>query len=227
MPTRSKQTPESVRKILMDRDSFTTTLTTLLVDIYGTEYLTWEPTTILMELQDDYRAVLPQIVFDRIIVGTHLLTSNGFYKSCPTFVEQCNVLAGYTVDGSVMLPDSLACGWGITEALLLAPPEEDDEEPFTDEIRAYIGQVLTNDGIVTPPDILKIAILQDNSEVDFSDDADMFAAVKAVDAAKTAEITYLLRRGLMQLLQQLASLPLNHGDTSAISQKLVTLAERV
>jgi hypothetical protein len=220
------QTPETVRRVLMDPASFTTTLITLLVDVYGTEAFTWDPTTLLLELQDDFKAVMPQITFDRIQIGIQLLTSNGFYKNCPTFVTSCNVLSGFPAGEGMMLADSLSCAWGITEAVLLAPPDDGDDEPFTEEIRAYIGTMLANDGVVDPPDILKIAITDQPNDEMFSDDPEMFAAVKSVDAGKTAEISAILRRSLMLLLEQLSQLPLKHGDASNVATKLKQVIER-
>jgi hypothetical protein len=43
----------------------------------------------------------------------------------------------------------------MTEALLIQPPDDDDENPFSEDIVAYIGQVLNQEGIISPPDILK------------------------------------------------------------------------
>jgi hypothetical protein len=186
---------------------------------------TWHPGTILLEIRDDFGVELPPGNFARLMAGIHLVTSDAFYKSAPTFVEICNVLSGGIYDPATWDPaDALECAWGITEAMLLAPPEDDDEEPFSREIRAYIGAALDEEGILNPPDVLRIAIRGSEHElanqvITQFDDATR-GTIAQTEAAKVAEINDHIRTNLRMLVGQLGALHLAHGDAGALAGRL-------
>lgn len=143
-----------------------------------------------------------------------ILTSDDFYKNLPRFIQLCNVLADDTFNPLVFDPaDSFEMAWAITEAMLLSPPEED--EPFTDEIRYYIGHMLSEEGVVNPPDVLRIAI-QDVSIEDplagDTEDPTMYAAFYESQRSKSEEITAMLKQQINELFEQLQSLVLSEGD---------------
>ena len=213
--------------------SFATTLVHLFHDEYydpkdptAENCYTWHPATILLEVRDDFGVELPRANFDRLMAGIHLVTSDAFYKSPPTFVELCNVLSGGLYDPATWDPaDALECAWGITEAMLLSPPDEDDEEPFSQEIRAYIGAALDQEGILNPPDVLRIAIrdgghnqaarVSRSSTIPRPD-----AAITRTEAAKVQEINDRIKSNLRMLIGQLEALHLAHGDARALAGRL-------
>jgi hypothetical protein len=86
---------ETLRKVLTNRNSFVTTLLTVLLDVWGTEALEWTPETIKMELEDDFGIKLPPVILDRIMAGIIILTTDEFYQSLPDFIELTNVLNGH------------------------------------------------------------------------------------------------------------------------------------
>jgi hypothetical protein len=139
-------------------------------------------------------------------------------------VALANVLAGDEFDPSVFDPaDSAECAWAITEALLLSPPDDDDPEPFSPEVRTYVGKVLRDEGYVTPPDVLKIALDGDFAEhvrYSFADDPEMFSGIHDVQAGKTQEIESVIREGLSELLDQLKALPLQHGSVAELEKMM-------
>lgn len=221
-------------------DSYATTLLTLFIDEYVIPWaeakderednpLTWDPETIALEIEDDHDISLPKLVHDRLMTAIQLITTDTFYKSCPDFVAYCNVLAGTPYGPEWDPADSLEIAWGVTEALILQPPDDEDEEPFTEEIRGYIGRALDQEGLMNAPDILQIG-LRDATLVDvqgeFSDDPTMFNAIYDAEAAKTADINRAIRSNLQNLLQQLKSLPVRNGDTSKVEQMLQSLNAR-
>ena len=112
--------------------------------------------------------------------------------------------------------------YSITEVMLLDPPE-DANHAFSDEIRHYMGAMLSEEGIVNPPDVLGIAVrdlaLDDPLNVDAHDPV-MYEAFWSKQAEKGTEITEMLKRQLQELLEQLISLPLEHGDTDDLVGKL-------
>jgi hypothetical protein len=222
MPTSQQIT--YLKPAFLDPNSFATTLITAVVDLYGTEAFTWAPETLLMELEDDLGTPLDPLLYDRLMAGISIIVTDRFYKSLPDFIEMCLVLSGASFDPSVFQPaDSDDCAWGITEALLLAPPDE--ENPFSDEIRGYIGYVTQMEGIITPPDILRIGTRDEDvlSKVQsgFSDDPEMSQAIWQAEASKTEDINSLVKERLFLLIQQLSSLRLKHGETGDVAKRLL------
>lgn len=221
MPTQQ----QTLRNILGDDDTFTTLLLVVLIDTYGTEALQWSPETVIMELEDDYNVRLTKLNRDKIVVGMNLLTSDDFYKRPSRFVQMCNVLAGSELTPEFDKADAMECAWGLTEAMLLSPPEPDDENPFNEEIRHYLGRILDEEGIREPPDLLRLAIRDTPSGgADYGDmdteDPSMFAAEYQVQADRSQEIKEMLEDGLQNLFSALASLPLKNGNVKDLLKRV-------
>lgn len=204
-----------VAALLQDEDVFATTLLAIVIDAYGTEVLGpaetgWTPETLRLELQDDFDVVVPDANMDKLVAGIALLTSDDFYKRTPRFVQLCNALSGSEMSARFDKADAAECAWGMTEAMLLAPPEED--EPFSDEIRHYLGQILDEEGIADPPDLLRLAI-RDRVPADVAvadlptEDPSSFAASYRARADRKQEIQEMLEENVEAMLSQLASLP--------------------
>ena len=206
------------------KETRATVLLTMFLDRFGTEALEWDPATIALEVEDEFDVDLPQLSLDRLIVAIQILTTNRFFKRLPDFIAFCNVLDGDPFQPDTFDPaDAEEVAWGITEALLISPPEDDDPEPFTDEIRAYIGSVLDSEGILNPPDILRIALRIVNvspAMKDFSDDPTMFNAIYDVEAGKTEDINQSIRFRTELLTEQLAALSLKNGTTQHVAEML-------
>lgn len=211
------------------RDTFASVLLTLFMDKFGTEALTWDPTTITLEIEDEFDVELPQLSLDKLLVGVQILTTDRFYKSLPDFISFCNVLSGDTYRPDMWDPaDAEEVAWGVTEALLIYPPEDNDEEPFSDEIRAYIGATLDREGLINPPDILRIALRQARvspSIDDFSDDPTMFNAVYDLEEGKRADIENTIRMRTKMLAAQFRALKLDNGNVEHIVKMLDSVAE--
>ena len=218
-------------KLLSSPDTFATTLVTLFMDTYGSEALLWDPETIALELEDDFQVKLPAEVFDKLMIGIHLLTTDEFYNLVPEFISVCNILSGDTYDPRTWDPaDAEEIAWGITEGMLLAPPSN-EEEPFTKDIRAYIGEVIDMEGIINPPDVLRAALRGNenafqNIQGEFSDDPLMFESIYKLEQGKTDEIMLALRENLQLLVAQLSALPLENGDAKKAVQKLIKPEKR-
>jgi len=200
-------------------------LLTVFLDAFGTEALEWDPGTIAMEIEDEFNVDLPQTSFDKLMAAIQILTTDRFYKSLPDFITFCNVLDGDEYRPDTFDPaDAEEVAWGITEALLISPPDDNDPDPFSDEIRAYIGAVLDREGIINPPDILRIALRVARvspSIQDFSDDPAMFNAVYDLETGKTEDInrTIVLRTQL--LAAQLGALNLQNGNAKQVAETLL------
>lgn len=216
-----------IKEVLEDPKAFATTLVTVLIDQYGTEALEWSPTTFQLEFLDDYRAEIPQGNLDKLLAAVNILTTDDFFQRLPRFVQLCNVLTGSILRPRVFDPaDASECAWGMTEAVLLYPPDEDENEDlFADEIRYYLGEVLVDEGIRTPPDLLRLAIYPTSSgKATFPGalDPSGFAMEFKVQQDRGEEIKDMVRSKLASLMQQLQSLPLQEGNVSDLIESMQT-----
>ena len=209
------------REVWTDPDMHALPLLTLFLDTYTADGLYWDPKTIEMEIEDDFQIQIPPKNFDKLMGAIVVLTTDDFYWSLPDFVYLCNVFSGDTHDPEVFDPaDSSEIAGGLTAALLISPPEEDD--PFKPEILGYIAEVLRNEGIVTPPDVLRIAQqeLGHNRPDEFSDDPLLFEMIYKLEQEKTNAVNQYVKQNLAELIQQMSRLPLVNGNVEDISAKL-------
>jgi hypothetical protein len=221
------------QKVWRDPESFATTLLILFIDKYGTEALDWDPLTIQSEVEQDFAVKLSRPIFDRLMAGISVLATDAFFTSLPDFINLCNVLSGDTFDPTVFDPaDAGECAWGMTEALMLSPPDDDDEEPFSSEIVDYLSEVIRSEGILTPPDILRLGLKADAAELvesirySYSDDPEMFNGIFDMEKSKTDDINLLVKARLTSLVKQIEALPLENGDSSEAVKKLLASLPR-
>jgi hypothetical protein len=220
-------TRQQLRTKLADEETFATVLITIILDLYGTDALQWSPDTLTMEILDDFAIELPSSNLDKIMCAIGLLTTNDFFKRLPVFVQYCNILAGDDFrPETIEPPDAVECGWGIVEGLLLSPPDED--EPFTEEIRYFIGKVLAAEGITDPPDVLGIALLDGPSTAGYSPD---YSGMVLTDDTAFAnqfqdqqqhrqDVIDTIREQTSELVRQLSLLPLQNGHVHGLMEKL-------
>lgn len=213
-----------MQEVWTSKETFGSVLLTLFLDRFGTEALEWDPSTIAMEIEEEFDVDLPQLTLDRLMVAIQILTTDKFFKSLPDFVMFCNVLDGDVYNPETFDPaDAEEVAWGITEALLISPPDDDDPEPFTDEIRAYIGATLDKEGIINAPDILRLALrtarVSPNME-EFSDDPMLFNAIYDLEAGKTEDINQSMLLKTQLLIAQLQALNLENGNTDDVIKML-------
>ncbi len=205
-----------VDKWLLSPDVMASTLLVITADAWGLKELTqWHPKTIRLELNALAGMEVPLANYDKLMAAICIVTTDFFFRDVRRFMVLANTLAGDFFDPSqVVPPDAGECAWAVTEALLLSPPTAENPEPFSDEVRHFIGAVLKEEGFVKPPDILRIALDADFTEqvrYNFSDDPEMFAGIYAVQAEKTTEIETIIKDGLRELMAQLQSLHLVNG----------------
>lgn len=210
-------------EVWVNPDSFTLTLLALFIDEFGSEGLSWAPDTIVLEIEERWNIPLPRANFDKLMVGINLLTSNEFYTNLPTFIDFCNIINGDHYDPNLWNPaDTAEIAWALTEALLIDPPGDDDDEPFSREILAYIGEALDAEGIITPPDILRLGLRGHDPaatiQAEFSDDPEMFATIYKIEEGKTADINAWVKHNLQLLASQIESLHLRMGNATNVVQ---------
>ncbi len=92
-----------------------------------------------------------------------------------------------------------------------------------------MAEVVDREGIVRPPDVLKVGNLEDRSgriSADWADDPETLAAINAADATKTAGLNAMIKDRLRLLVQQLEGLPLMRGETDKVVEKLMKVLPR-
>lgn len=213
-----------IRSVLLDPKSFATTLLTAVWDRYGPDAASWSPQTLRMELDQDFSMTMPKPNFDRLMAALALVTSDEFYHSLPTFIRLCNILSGDDFDPRVFDPaDADEMAWGITEAMLICPAES--TEAFSDDIRWYMGYVLDMEGVINAPDVLQLALREpgrQNIPTEYADDPEMFNAMWDSQNGRALEIKEIVKTNLQELLRQVTTLPLVHGDVEDLVQKIQT-----
>ncbi len=214
------------KELWTDTNTFATTLFLLFIDKFGLDPLAgedpWDPETVQMEINEEFGITVPDCNLSKLLALALHLSSDRFYKRLADFIRICNVLSGATAPDPDDPADVDEIVWAMTEAMLVEPPDE--PEPFTQEIRRYIGEKLKDEGFLDPPDLLRIGIRTDNwrqSLAEFSDRPDLLHKIKAAADAKNAEIMQMLKGRLSALLEQLGALRLESGDTTQLVQKVV------
>jgi hypothetical protein len=212
------------RALLLAEESFASPLFLLVMDNYGPESLEWSPETIRLELEDDYRLQLPKDALDKIMAAITVVTTNFFYKDVTRFIELCNIFSGDDFQPDEFDPaDAGEILLGITEAMFLWPPDDSEESQFSEEIREYIGQVLGEEGVVKPFDMLRLALDGDQSarvDSEYADDPEMYSAIYGSQTAKTEEMQAVYLENIDALMQQLSLLRLKDGKTEEAIQHL-------
>ncbi len=210
---------ETLKAVWLSDQSYATTLVICFIDTYGTEGLDWDPMTIRKEIEEDFSVKISNTAFNKLMAGINIVTTDQFYSSLPDFIDLCNILDGDILDPKLFDPaDPSECAWGITEALFMSPPDEGDENPFSQDIVGYIAEVCKSHGINNPPDVLKIGLNGNAEEVaqnvgqDFSDDPEMYSAIWKNQQEKSEEIASFIKSRLSLLVDQIKSLNLNNGN---------------
>lgn len=212
-------TRERVQKLLQSEDVCGTTLLVLALDMLGPECLYWTPPALKMEMEERLGYSLPDNNLDKLLAARAIVTADDFYQRLPFFLAYANALAGDGLPGNWVVPATAAeCAWAVLESALLFPPEK-EEENFSEEIRAYIGRTLQEEGYLNPPSILKIATkIESNVNYDamLPEDSTMFGVAYQDAQKRTADLEATLKENLQNLLAQIRSLPLKHGKVDAL-----------
>jgi len=213
------------KQAVNDPQATATVLLVVAADSFGNELLTWDPETIRIEMTERF-GEFPSHNYNRLMAGIELSTTNSFYNDLPAFIRICNSLYNGTFDPREFDPADVAeISWGITESLLIWPPDSREEEPFAPDIIEYIAIAIKDEGIMVPPDVLKLGTINkqmewDRIQSDFTDDPVMFNAIYDTEKAKTEEVNEIVKRKLTYMLNQLENLELDNGSTAGVIKEM-------
>ena len=222
-----------LRSFLGSDESYATVLLLLLGDAYGKEAFKWSPTTISMQLEEDFSVTLPESNLDKIMAAINVITTNYFYQDLNKFITICNVFSGDSAEHKEPdLADTSEIIWGMSESFLLWPPQEDDasyDTQFSAEIVEYIRRTLIAEGIIKAPDVLNVSGLDETSFIrdTWSDDPEMYQAIYELHQQKMDDMKMLLRNNFRNLHEQLRILPLEEGKKETLMNRISTGDEHV
>lgn len=206
-------------------DTFATSLLALLIDSYTTVVLDWEPETIRGEIKATYNVDIPQVNMDKLMALITTLTTDMFYISATAFSHVANALNNSTANFEVMDPVTPEeAAWALTEVTLNDPPKSgsDLEEAFSDEVRKLLGAIIVDEGIITPPAVLGMAIMPskplENADTSMADDPIIFQGFYKLGQSKAADVTAYVKERTAKLIEELSKLPLEHRDSTSWSR---------
>lgn len=206
----------------MDPGAYTLPLLAMVIDELSMEATEWDPGTIAMEIEESFGVKPPPLNMSKALAGITLLTTNDFYTSPVDFAA---LVLTMNCKPAGILPDALSCAWGLTEGMLIMPPDDDDENPFSAEILALLGQILKIEGILNPPDVLRIAThdssLLEAAKYSWSDDEEMFQMISEFERSKTEEINQTVQDRAMAMFRQLQTIPLQNGSAAETTSRMI------
>lgn len=219
------------KDVLSDPNVLTSTLLLALADAFGPESLEWHPATLRMEFEEHYGVQLTDAAYDRLMTGVVLVTTDRFYKSVQDFVTFANFLTGQPNDPDHFEPPTAAeMAAAISEVLWLTPPDDEDEEPFSEEVCAFVGQVLAEEGFRSAPDVLAIAIWPTGSGPSAADATREFPelaeAARVIEESRVSAVRTAVSEHVGLLLHQLRRLPLKNGSTVELLKRIEGMNDR-
>lgn len=116
---------------------------------FGTEIHDWEPETLWMEIQDEFKTDAHECCKDKLQAVITLVTTNNFWENFQAFEGVCKAFSCHSPDFENLTPLSVEeCSWGVAEAHLL----DETPEEFSEEVRGYVREILRLHGyLISPP----------------------------------------------------------------------------
>jgi len=139
--------------LLRQQSSYGSVLFLGLCDIWGPEWLDYEPKTVQLELRDTFGFDIDPDQFDKIMAARQVVTTDFCFKELPAFITCINALSGDGCDtpfAQPIEPGDLA--WSVLEMVLLYPPN--GNEQFSEEIIGFMEETLRWQGIQGVPQAL-------------------------------------------------------------------------
>jgi len=137
----------------------TVVLLTLLQKQFGEEVFFWDPTTVFLEIKDEWKAEPSTSVMDRVSAGQIIIATDQFFQDISAFLNVCNTLSSGQPSFSVFDPvEPEEVAWAITEVALMR-----ELQPFSPTIRDYMRVILDQDGYTEAdyPDVFDYILKRD------------------------------------------------------------------
>jgi len=225
------QANDVIERLLVDDETFGTTMLAIVVDRFGPQRetdealdcLTWSPATLRAELERVFKVEPSAGNIDRLMTAIDIVTSDAFWNDISAFIRGCNAFSGSEANFTDFDPaDVMECAWGVAEATLLWPDHEEDPAFPSEIVRAYVVNQLKMEGFSRPPSILTEFVLPGDliESVQDMGDPDITLGMAKSNDAKASEVDDHLRQEIDRLLSQLESLPMKTGNTQKLAASL-------
>lgn len=146
-------------QVLKDQSAPSIALMAVVIAKYGVDALNWQPELLRHVLDGDFEIKLTDLQQDKLQAAILVLTSNWFQEQWEVFRVVVNVFNNEHTDFDSFAPTE-AEDIAVAMADFMAINGEDDEsEPFSDQVRAYAGKVFAEYGMCDAPDIFSTAIV--------------------------------------------------------------------
>ena len=210
----------TVSDALSAPDLFATSAMAIMMDNFGADFLNWEQETIEMEVRG-LCSNPDEDLFDKIAAATTVLTTNTPHLDTLTFNNVTQVFNFEAIHPQSFIPADLEdVLWGCSEMRLLEGPEDYNSLGFSGEIREFVGQLLVQNGITTPPSVLDFATISEDMIMSRDDtlgaDSIMFSAYWDSQRANVKDMEEFVVRRTNKLMNQIIQLPLKDMDSEFV-----------
>lgn len=219
----------TVEEAFKNPELFATSAVAILMDRFGTEFINWEQETLEMEI----RSLCPNpdpLLFDKVAAACTILSTDTAHFDALTFNNIVQILNFDDLISSSYIPASLEdILWGCAEMRLLEGPEEYDNQGFSPDIAAMVGNLLTFHGITTPPSVLEFADISEKDIMDRDDnlgaDSLMFEAYWEEQRNNVDDMEEFVKKRTDKLLAQLIELPIKDASAEFLTTAKEILRE--
>jgi hypothetical protein len=213
------------KELLTDPNVYGTTLVLILVSEFGTEFFSWDPDTLALEVMSKWKVNIPERNKDKIWALVTYLTTNNFTRNVDAFIHICNSLSGDGADfQTYSLPTPAEMGWGITECFAFEPPED----TFSEEVKTFILETLKLYGYHRVPKLfeayVKMPIDSAGINETLSGDGIDYNAFWDAQQRKNIDLDQSLVSRLVGMIRQIAAAEIPEADPKAV-HTLLTRAE--
>lgn len=198
------------RQLVLSEDVHPAALLTLAIKLLGAENVsTYEPATIRMELEDVLNLrPFPAEAYDKLMAAVAVLTTDLFFKDVLAFNELCNIMSGNPPAPDDYEPcDSLEMAWAVFQARAIDPMDgRNDQVEFSEDVKLYMGMILSQEGFMAPPSILKDAIMPPDADAvssTYMEDAEILPTIVDKHRIALDQIEEAVGQYTNELTQQL------------------------
>jgi len=210
-----------LRHWLQQEETRATCCAALLVDMYGTDWLDWDPDSLRLSLQQDLEFKPPRMTVDKCLAVQVIMTTDQLYRSPEAFVTLMQPLNLRPATFRMELPSLADAAWGLTECKLLLG-EDYDPQLFSDDVCRFAGIILQSAGAMNPMPPLDFAIMPEGMP-EGEDTASIFSTMLlSRNVYSVEDAAAYVRQQLADLISQLDQLPLRSrsADWINLSRKL-------
>ena len=221
----------SLLQTLNDKETFTTTILVILYNQYGAEFFNWDPSTIAIQIKEDFGNTPTNNCRNKIQAGSSLITTDLYFKSLETFSIVNNTLNFNVSSTNTFMPANLDdCMWGCTETSILLG-EDYSSDQYSHNVARYAGYLLDEEGIYKPPAVLKFAEYPDvapgNDRSNLAEDPVLFTTFWKDQEDTSLYLEILIQKRLREMLVQIQQLPFKDIQTDFTKGLLEKIQENL